>query len=183
MKIRPLNDYSEHDVINFFALDTATGAAGTLVKVKGSGFLNDANLTISQDMSTIKNAYIPRWEVPHKVTRVSSGELPLGFLRFEVKEVNFEGVSFKHDPTRKAEAQVVCSGEAVPVVRKGLFLVGDWPSGQVPLPGKAVVALDNGDWGVRSASASGDANVFGQCLGALDSKGDALVVVDFNRAR
>lgn len=181
MKLKPLRDYSEHDVIPFFALDTATGAKGTLVKVAGSGFINNAAHGIAYNLnSSTKNVYTPRWEVKAKVTRTSSGEYPLGFILYDVKETSSFGTPYMHDPQRKLEAQCVVSGEGNPIVRKGLFMVGDLPTGGLhPLPGRVVVqsTTEPGQWAVAAA---GTAGAFGVFLGAYDSDNYALVSVDFN---
>lgn len=183
MKLKPFRDYSEHDVINLFALDTATGEIGTLVKVAGSGFINGSSHGVAYNInSNLKNVYTPRWEVKAKVTRTASGEKPLGFLLYDVKETNFQGISFAYDPVRKAEAQVAISGEAVPVARKGTFLVGDLPTGSgylTPIPGRVAVSDDNGAWKVAAA---GTSNAFGVFLGIPDADGYTLVAVDFNNA-
>ena len=180
-KLKPFRDYSEHDVVNgIFSLDTQTGALGTLVKIAGSGFINGNNELFTNINSTIPNVYTPRKSTVAKVTRTTSGDRPFGFLLYDVKEVNFQGVSFAYDPARKAEAQCVISGEAVPVVRKGLFLVAV-PTGQLPAPGKVLVA-DNTTAGEWACASAGTAKSFGVCLGSPDADGYTLVAVDFNKA-
>ena len=179
-KLKPFRDYSEHDVINgLFALDTATGALGTLVKISGSGFVGGINETFTNINTTVPNVYTPRKSVTARVTRAASGDRPIGFLLYDVKEVNFQGVSFAYDPARKAEAQCVLSGEANAIVRKGLFLVAI-PTGSLPAAGKVLVtdSAVAGEWGVAAAGA---AKSFGVCLGSPDAQGYTLVAVDFNK--
>lgn len=180
MKIRPFNDRSEHEEINLFALDVATGARGLLVKVAGSGFQNtNAPVSCFDTVPSINNAYIPRWAVPHRVTACGSGQAAMGFLLYDVKEFGFEGRHLIHDPIRAAEAQAVASGQAVPIATKGLFLVGDLGSGVVPLPGKYAIPSNAGD-GSWAVSATKTSVAFGKWLGALDTDGYALVKVDFD---
>lgn len=179
MKLKPFRDYSEHDVINLFSLDTANGEAGLLVKVAGSGFINNRVHGIAHNMNPhTPNVFTPRWEVKPKVTRTTTGEAPLGFTLYPVREDLFGFPNAYHRQLQN-EAQAVVSGDAVPVIRKGLFLVGELPSGQVPAVGKVAVPGPTGSWAVANA---GTAKAFGVFLGSPDADGYTLVAIDFNNS-
>lgn len=189
MLIKPFNDVSEHDIVNLFAVSGVSSLPlGTLVTVVGSGFVNGASHGIAFNINPTTNngnVYTPRWEVKAKVAVCDSGNasgVPLGFTLYQVQEYNFQGVSFLYDPVRKVEAQAVVSGEAVPVARKGLFLVGGFPSGtSAPVPGSLATMGATGSWNVVPQGTTG-LHAFGVFLGAPDADGYSLVAVDFNRA-
>jgi hypothetical protein len=189
MQLKPFRDYSEHDVVNLFAVQGYSSLPlGTLVTITGSGWVNNANWGIAYNINPTTNAgnvYTPRWEVKSKVIPLDSGSnpsgAPLGFTLYDVLEYNFQGVSFLYDPTRKEEAQAVVSGEAVPIARKGLFLVGGFPTGAgytTPAPGLVTVPSTTGSWAVAPAGTKG---AFGLFLGGPDADGYSLVAVDFNQ--
>jgi len=189
MLLKPFRDYSEHDVVNLFAVSGVSQLAkGTLVTVVGSGFVNNASWGIAYNINPLTNngnVYTPRWEVKAKVAVADSGNasgLALGFTLYDVQEYNFQGVYFLYDPVRKEEAQAVVSGEAVPIVRKGLFLVGGFPSGvAAPVAGSLATLGATGSWNVVAQGTTG-VKPFGVFLGAPDADGYSLVAVDFNHA-
>lgn len=182
-KLKPFRDYSEHDVNNLFALNSATGAKGSPVVIDGSGFINNKSFGTAYNLTDQPNVYVPRYEVKSKVRLAASGEKPFGIMLYDVKEVNQFGYPLMFDSTRKAEAQAVVSGEAVSVVRKGMFVVGPFASGEVPAPGKVAVVKGTGDWGVADPTASGynSNGTFGEFIGAKDADGYAPVYINCYR--
>lgn len=179
--LKPFRQYEEVDVINLFALDAASGDKGSLVTVKGSGFVNNQSDFDTTSLTTHGNVVSWRMSVPYKIQLAASGATAttiLGMMLYDVREVNFLGVPLIWDRVRKEEAQCVVSGEAVPVVTKGLFLVsGNWGTGAgqagVPGVGSGAVASNSGDgsWKVVAAGTSGS---IGRFLGAADADGFAL---------
>lgn len=140
-KLKPLRDYSEHDVVNYFSFTGATGAKGMLVTTVKSGwnprqstyqvFQNDASLLPTTLASS------PRYWIPSQVQSCPSGVKPFGMMLYDVLLQDPWGHLYRWDSVRKAEVEAVVSGEAVPVVRKGYFmmLLGTGGTGISPCSG------------------------------------------------
>lgn len=177
MKLKPFRDYSEHDVVNLFALTTASGDAGQAVKV-AVGWKNNDIHSFSNMNSQIPNVYMPRHSVNARVALTVSGDAkPFGMLLYGIREKGYLDYPLIFDTVRKEEMQVVVSGEAVPIVRKGLFLVSGFAG--TPNIGSGVSPSDSnaGEWKVTNGTAA--ANNFGEFLGPVDAQGFALVQVNF----
>ena len=183
MTLKPFNDYDEHNVRNLFSLDSGAGTKGQLVKIVAPGFVNGTVFTAFTNInSNIPNVMFPRMNVPAKVTlsMPSDTQKPFGFMLYDTKEMGFDRPLI-YDPVRLAEAQAVPSGYSIPICRKGMFLVGPWPSGVNPGPGSGVVAGNSGEWNASNlsgASATDAARCFGEFLGSVDRQGYALVDVN-----
>lgn len=126
--LRPFRDYDEKDVINFYA---ASGAAipinkGTLYKIAGAGLKTDNENPIEQMGSyggfTEPNTVSTRWGVVPKITPISaSTDAVVGMSLFDVREVDENGELLKYNPRKAAEMEAVLSGQAVPLVTRGIF--------------------------------------------------------------
>ncbi|NJO59158.1 MAG: hypothetical protein HC836_12725 [Richelia sp. RM2_1_2] len=192
-KIKPFRDYSEHDVVNLFSLDTATGDMGLLVKIKGDGWKNNDNHGIAWNEFEIKNVYSPRWEVKSKVTVTTSGDRAFGMTLYKVLEENQFGYPLRYDPVRLQEAQAVVSGQAVPILRKGTVLYNFGTVTGVgavnPGPGSGLIPSTTVNGGLAvvhglNQTLSGGSvvritNLVGECLGKKDADGYALINLDF----
>ena len=178
MKLKPFNDVDEHNIINLFAFNASSGNKGSLVTItNASGFVSNQELTTTS-LTSEPNVVSLRYSVPARVRYAASGEGKgevLGMMLYDTRESDYLGRPLIYDPTRKAEAQAVVSGEAVPVVRRGMFLI----SGMVGTPGAGSGAQaaddDSGDFLVL---APGDANSVGTFLGSVDANGYALFLLD-----
>lgn len=182
MLLKPLRDYSEHDVVNFFSLNELTGAKGSIVKIVGNGFISDSNKGIASDLASIasNDAYSPRYEVTAKVGFAGASEVqkPFGMMLYDVKEVNQFGYPLLYDKQRKLEAQAVVSGDAVPIVRKGIFLVK--PDSGTPAAGSGIAPAAGGAAKVVDLKvAAQSSGAFGEFLGTADTDGYALVSLNF----
>jgi len=143
--LRPLRDYSEHDVVNFFAVDNAQDAngviasAGTVVKVTGNGFqpVADSSLgggtgflgQIPVDLGGtlgipgLSNVVSNRYVVTAKVApAVKDDAAPLGITLMATQELDENGEKLIFKPGKAAEKGVVVSGQAVPVLTKGVVV-------------------------------------------------------------
>ncbi len=183
MNFKPFRDYSEHDVVNLFKLNDATGSKATPVVISNSGWNNNNSTPrVALDLAASlgnPNLYSPRWEIYPAVRKAVSGEKPLGLTLYDTKEVNYLNYPLIYDKVRREEAQAVVSGQAVPVVRKGLFLLGPFPSGETPAPGKFVAVKGTGDLGVVANNTGSNATiVFGEFLGTKDTEGYALTAIN-----
>ncbi len=205
---KPLRDYSEHDVINLFKLNTATGSKATPVVISNSGW--NTSVALPKVFSNLANGqnngntYSPRWEIYPAVRAAASGEKPLGLTLYDTREVNFLGYPLLYDKQRRDELQAVVSGQAVPIVRKGLFHLGPFSTGDQndPAPGKFLAIGTGGQFAVVNSrlSASGTTSglagttgvsgiaipgtglpVFGEFMGGLDADGYALCYINCYR--
>lgn len=171
--IRPFRDYSEHEVINLFALQGESNK-GTFVTAAASGFDLSAPSDFGDD-SFIDGAISARFNVANKVVAAPSGTAPamvLGMTLKDVRSVDENGYPLKFEPRKAAERDVVISGEAVPVVKRGVFLY----SGVVGTPafGSGLAISDAGD-GSLKVVAPGSASAVAKALGPKDSNGFVLI--------
>jgi hypothetical protein len=127
--LRPFRDYDEHDVINLF---TYSGSAlpvnkGMVVKVVNAGFssLGDAANPIEQ-LESLSSTPFPnstsfRFGVKGKVTAATSGDAGvLGLTLMDMRETDENGEKLIFNPRKAAEMGVVVSGQAIPVLTKGI---------------------------------------------------------------
>jgi len=201
--IKPLLNINEHDIVPFFAFSGAIPTfKGVLVTVQASGWQNPLNPVViagnlasangpyaNQDLGAgrFNQAYSPIWSVPQTVTLSQPGDKPLGVLFYDVKELGFLAYPLRFDPIRRAEAQCALSGEAVQVVRQGMFLISGINlvtgtgagTGLLANPTNSGVKADvSGGYVVTTAT---DPLAVGQVLGAADKDGFILVDIDCRR--
>lgn len=137
--LKPFRDYNEHDVVNLFAVeadqnvDGVIATAGTVVKVAGNGFrpviaglggtgyLGAVPVDLAGGVgATYVNTVSDRFAVAAKVTACASGELPLGITLMNTQELDENGEKLIYNPRKAAEKGVVVSGQAVPVLTRGI---------------------------------------------------------------
>jgi len=149
-RLLPFRQYSEQEVINFYSLDTATGEAGSLVRVtSGNLDLDPIQYTTRSDtnayLNSIGHASSLYPAVPYKVTKVTgTGDFisgALGITLRDVRTVDENGQNLLYYPQKKEELQCVVSGEAVPVAAKGVFTFS-----QNAFENGATVRPAVGDW-------------------------------------
>ena len=177
MTIRPFRDYSEHEVINLFALQGESNK-GTFVTAEASGFDLSAASSFSDD-SFIDNTISARFSVPNKLVAAPSGTLAsmvLGMTLKDVKSLDENGYPLKFEPRKAAERDVVISGEAVPVVKRGVFLYSGVaePGSSKCAFGSGLAISDAGD-GSLKVVAAGSASAVAKALGPKDSNGFVLI--------
>lgn len=136
-RLLPFRDYSEHDVINLFALDTANNAistsgagdAGVIVKVTNGTITYDAaQYVTSAYLGKTDYPYVGRNqypEVPLKVGAATSGDAALGITLFETAMYDENGEKLLYYRQKALENQVVLSGQAVPVLTEGTVMLDD----------------------------------------------------------
>tara|TARA_R100001163_G_scaffold44988_1_gene33889 strand:- start:30 stop:662 length:633 start_codon:yes stop_codon:yes gene_type:complete len=138
IRILPFRQYSDHDVVNLYALEgdavldsttgTGGGDAGVFVKVSAGDFNKEP-----VDYQT--NAYLGDTSFPFlgttkmypevnlKITGVSSGESPLGITLNQTAKNDENGEKLLYNPTKQIELQAALPGQAVPVATKGIFTI------------------------------------------------------------
>ena len=159
--LRPFRDYSEHEVLNFFAYSGAAENSsviqtkGAAVKLSAEGFTvgptsSSANQPI--DLLGDVGATFPlsqsqRFGVRPKVTLATSGDV-LGLTLLDVRELDENGEKLIFNPRKAAEMNVVISGQAVPVLTRGTILYS----------GSAISNATAGQYAVVSGTAGELAN-------------------------
>lgn len=159
--LRPFRDYSEHEVLNLFAFSgTAESAAvmatrGAAVKVSAEGFTTGPTSSSANqptDFLGDVGAAFPlsnsqRFGVRPKVTLADSGNV-LGLTLMDVRELDENGEKLIFNPRKAAEMNVVISGQAVPVLTRGVVLYS----------GSAIANATAGQFAVVSGTAGDLAN-------------------------
>jgi hypothetical protein len=153
-RLYPLKDVNDHDVINFFALDTSSGLAGQIVKiVTGAANPQNADGFSNTPVGTnVAGTFSNRYETKLKVTPTVSGDTrynSLGFTLFSTLELDENGQPLKYNERRAKEIGAVISGETVPIATKA-STVGFWGNNidqrfGAPAPGKLAVISYSGN--------------------------------------
>lgn len=176
--LKPFRDYDEHDVINLFAYSGGSANKGTVVAAQGNGInLNDA--TSLDNLSPYGNTLSAQYNVPWTVTAAASGlgkDKVVGFLLKDVRTVDENGEKLIFNPRKAAEMDVIISGQACPILTKGLVLV----NGIVGTPnfgsGAAVANAGGGD--LKVVDYSNAISCIGKFLGPTGSDGYALLKIE-----
>lgn len=177
--IKPFRDYDEHDVINLFAYNYAGTAIskGTFVKIASGWMSEDEMGFYAMPGQSYPNTQSQRFGVKARVTAAGSGDYPVGMLLYDVREEDENGEKLIYNPRKAAEMQCAVSGQAVPIVTKGVFLYSGITNNPNPLtiPG-SILSVDNG--GGLQTGAFPACPIVARALGFKDSKGWTLIKVD-----
>lgn len=175
--IKPFRSYDEHDVVNLFAFDGTTNK-GTLVKVSTGWSNTDANGGITNVANPHSASYagtVSQYQVlTPRVTEAGATESgSLGIVLNDVRLTDDNGEYLIYKPARAAELSAVASGQAVPVLTKGLVLY------KAAAISAGFKAYPNGN-GTITGAATVPANrvEIGKFLGATDSDGFALLKLE-----
>ena len=174
--LRPFRDYDEKDVINLYTYSGDLPASkGLLVKVAGNGWQssNEPDEMLGSPGASYANTVSQRYGVTSKVSMAGAGDRPLGMLLFDIKETDENGELLKYHPRKAHEMEVALSGQAVPIIQRGMFLYsGTQLASEVPVGGSALYAGANGELTTGVAS-----NVqVGVALGAKDASNNHVLV-------
>ena len=174
--LRPYNDHSEHEVINLF---TVTGdlPRGTFVTAADAGVNLDTANTIGQ-LSPFGNTVSAVINVPWNAVAAPSGSARhsvIGTTLKDFRTYDENGEKLLFHPRKAAEMDVVVSGQAVPVLTRGIVLY----SGIVGTPGygSGAAIADAGDGGLKVVAYSATTCV-GKFLGPKNSAGHALLKIE-----
>jgi len=203
-RLKPFRQHAETDVVNLFSLkdddgdvmasysdlkaDGAKINKGLLVSVKAGWKNTDdpVNKTgIGNPGATYSNTVSFRYGAAATVEPCASGTQPLGLTIWDVAEVDENGEKLIYNPRKAAEMQAVVSGQAVPVLTKGIVLYsGNLTSGGADsVTAGAKIYADMANQGEISTSATestGGATQLqvGTTLGAVDEDGFILLKID-----
>lgn len=137
--LRPFRDYDEKDVINLFALDTTSldtaitswatrVTAGSLVKLSTTGWHADNEDVVGMEAisgaHSVQNVTSQNWGVQAKVEITdAASDIVLGMMLNHVALYDENGEQLQYNPRKASELEAVLPWQAVPVVRKGMFLL------------------------------------------------------------
>ena len=174
--LKPFRDYDEHDVINLFAVNADSANKGTVVTANGNG-VNFKDATSLDNLSPFGNTLSAQFNVPWTVSAAASGSSKgqiVGLLLKDVRTVDENGERLIYNPRKAAEMDVIISGQAAPILTKGLVLV----SGIVGTPnfGSGAAVSDQGA-GDLKVIAYASATV-GKFLGPKNNEGYALLKIE-----
>jgi hypothetical protein len=174
--LKPFRDYDEHDVINLFAVNAESANKGTVVTADSNG-VDLKNASSLDNLSPYGNTLSAQFNVPWTVTPAASGTAKgqiVGLLLKDVRRVDENGEQLIFNPRKAAEMDVIISGQACPILTKGLVLV----NGIVGTPGfgsgAAVADAGGGDLKVVAYSSA----TVGKFLGPKNDEGYALLKVE-----
>tara|TARA_Y100000310_G_scaffold158173_1_gene157594 strand:- start:1624 stop:2211 length:588 start_codon:yes stop_codon:yes gene_type:complete len=184
-KLRGFRDYSEHDVINLFShIDSAVDDGSVVMLNKNTnwdvkGWRNDdENIEGTSMLGDVGAAYnntvSQRYGVLARVENCGTAlaDVPVGMSLYGVAELDENGEKLIYNPRKAAEMQVVVSGQALPVVSKGMFLY-DYGTASTAIVGY------NARVGAGGTIVTGGAGkVIGKWLGNSDVNGHALLHLD-----
>lgn len=178
MKLKPFRDYSEHEVVNLYAASEGDLEGGSLVTL--AVFNPDNHSSYGAVMPNMTaHAHTSDYIVNARVTAAldtASGTGVIGITLFDVKSVltyPLNTPAYLSDPTRLAEQQVVPSGRAVPILKRGIVEISGFDG--TPYPGAAAVVAGTGNIGVDTP---GTAGAIGTWLSSSGRDGAALLQVN-----
>jgi hypothetical protein len=184
IRLYPFRQYSEQDVVNLFASDTAdalpstngNGSAGVFVKVS-AGNLDSDPITYADnsylgktDYPFIGAAQYP--SVPLQFTAATAGDPVLGITLNQTLQTDENGEKLLYNPVKRQELQAVLSGQAVPVATRGMFTLADtaidWVDGSMAPNSHLVISANAGKVTGLAASAvsplTGNYSIVGRVL-------------------
>lgn len=184
LRLYPFRQYSEFDVINLFASDTAdtspstngNGSAGVFVKVSAGNLDQDpityaANSYLGKtDYPFLGAAQYP--SVPLKFTAATAGDPVLGITLNQTLQQDENGEKLLYNPVKRQELQAVLTGQAVPVATRGVFTLADtaidWVDGSMTVNNHLVISANAGKVSGLAASAvspiTGTTSIVGRIL-------------------
>lgn len=167
----------DHDIINLFAWSGAIPVtAGTVVTpLSSSGWRSaDSDSEVLGPVgASYGNTLSTRWGTQAKVRAAGSGDAILGILRFDVREVDENGMPLKFYPQKAAENNWVLSGQTVPIINKGFVFISGQFGGSVVAGATAYVSGD----GEIFAGSNASTTQVGVFWGAPDNNQFALLQV------
>lgn len=178
MNLKPFRDYSEHDVINLFAVNAESANKGTFVTADGNG-INLKDQSSLDNLSAFGNTLSAQFNVPWTVSPAASGSTKgaiVGLLLKDVKKYDENGERLIFNPRKAAEMDVITSGQACPILTDGVVLY----SGIVGAPGagSGAAVADAGDGSLKVVAYTNATTVVGKFLGPKNDEGYALLKVE-----
>jgi len=120
--ILPFRDYSEHEIVNQFSLNT-TGVGGLFVKPTVFNLDSGDGYSSVAVGATYGNTFSNRYESKAKVGLSASGDTKytvLGIMLKDTREVDENGESLLFHPELATKLNCVISGQNTPILKRGL---------------------------------------------------------------
>jgi hypothetical protein len=145
IRLLPFRQYAEEDVVNLYASDKVNaqvdttqgdGDAGLFVKVSAGDFsLDPIQYADSSYLGKTNYPFIGRDQypsVPLRITPAASGDTVLGITLLQTALADENGEKLLYYPQKKLETQSVLTGEAVPVLGKGIITLANGEGSTLP---------------------------------------------------
>ncbi len=171
--IKPFRDYDEHEVVNLFRWSGAVPTNKGTFCIIESGWRSDvAPVDILGTIgAAYRNTVSPEWVVPASVSVAISGSTNVfGMLLYDVRGVDENNESLQFHPRKQHELQCVLSGQAVPILTRGVVLYSGILG--TAAPGNSVYIAAGG---VPSATGT---TAVGKVLGEKDANGWQLLKIN-----
>lgn len=182
--LKPFRNWSEHEIINgLYAATLGTLNKGTFVTItQASGNTNvmqsganpaNPHLGVAGNFGGAPSyAISKRWSLNWRVRAANPNEPVLGVTVRDVSETNKFGEAYVYRPRfEKDEQQVVNSGEAVPILTRGLISTNNFTG--TPVPGSGATVS-----GGMLVVAAYSATSVGKFLTTADADGYAIFKVE-----
>jgi hypothetical protein len=185
--LRPFRQYHENDVINLFSHDwhhdvttnSKSIGRGAIVKLN-TGYVLDDELENVSINNNYANTVSDRWSVKANVRLCGKTDTPFGMLLYDVKEVDENGEKLIFNPRKADEMQVALSGQAVPILTRGLVMM----NGVTKLTAVEAVAggkaWTHDDGGIATSGVT-NATQLGVFLGGTGANGDVLLKLNIEQ--
>ena len=175
-KLLPFRDYDEHEVINLFKFSgTIPVDQGAIVSIKNGWTQSQNTELLGAVGKSYTNTVSDRYGVTASVQLAGTGDAnPLGMLLHSVKEEDENGEKLIYNPRKVAEMEVALSGQAVPIVSRGVFLYsGSTINGQTVTAGQKLYSDANG---LLTTGNSTNQVAVAQALGSVDSTYKSILI-------
>lgn len=180
--LKPFRQNSEWEVIGFFGHDDERNK-GTFVKVAGSGWKNnDSNAVLGGGIefggavgASYDGTVNQRYNLIGLTTPAGTGDANkvIGMLLYDVRETDENGNKLIYNPRKKAELQAVLTGEACPILSRGLVLA--YATGAVA--GQRAYINNSGELDTTTQNTISQVAV-GKYLGSADSDSFVLLKLE-----
>ena len=173
INLRPFQDYDEHDVLNLFGWSGSVPVSkGTIVTIQGGWKNTDEVERLGSPGASYTNTVSERYGVKARITACTASTTPLGMTLYDVKETDENGEKLIFNPRKAAEMEVALSGQAVPVLTRGVVLYsGTVLAAETPVANTALYSDANGE--LSTGTAAGGS--VGTALGPKDDNSHVLV--------
>lgn len=137
--LKPFRQFEGNEVINLYAHMSGSVNRGTVVKLlSGDASAHPNLLTTAFDSTAPSRVTSLRPVVKWKIDTTTSGNIPFGILLYDVRENNAHGEKYLYQPRYEtSEQQVVISGQAAPVLVRGIVEINGFDGS--PGPGSGAV--------------------------------------------
>jgi hypothetical protein len=184
-KLLPFRQLNDNNIVNQFAL-SGTGEAGLLVAIS-NGNMDDQH---GFDWTNSPGAQFDRVSSFNHVTKTTvrqstSGDTKYNLLGVTLRTVALwdeNGEKYEYYKQKRTENEVIRSGQAMPVLTKGLLTLASGAYNGTPAVGSVLIASDtvNGAFDVKAyAAVSNKDQIVGKVIGT-GSKHGGYAMVLFN---